>query len=324
MAVIKVENNKYATVEAMYQWDKNQFLHIEGLSLPSVPEIHFVNEAMSRALVRQANMDSDGVIHVKVPESLLQSPYKITAYVCIYAGESFVTMYRIDIPVKARKRPEGYTFEDTDLEIYSFEELENLVNNTVYSFQLQTEAYKNEVKTYCDGQISLWEDRIVLAESNSSKALEAAEVNQKNIETMTNNIKNMGIDIVGLKKLGQIEEILTVGTPSIDYNVEQTEAKMAIKFTNGLLIETGCQVCRYVVNGNILEHVGDLLVGFKGIPFGQLFTRVGGGSSAFTLDMVGCGWFNETQVNTTIHKASGGFNSQSIYKCYYLGIGFWK
>ena len=125
MSKVKVEKNTY-TVEPLYQWDQNQQLTIYGLSLPSLPEIHYTNVAMERAIVRQASMDAAGVITADVPNSLLQKPYTISAFVCVYQGSTFETLYKIDIPVKARTQPADYTLEDDDEEVYSFNKLENL------------------------------------------------------------------------------------------------------------------------------------------------------------------------------------------------------
>ena len=127
MAIVTVKSNTY-TVESLYQWDVNQVLEIYGLSLPSVPEIHFTNDAMDRAIVRQATVNSAGVISANIPNSLLQKPYKIKAYVCIYEGDTFESLYKIEIPVKARNKPSDYTIEG-DEEIYSFNALENQILN---------------------------------------------------------------------------------------------------------------------------------------------------------------------------------------------------
>lgn len=129
MGVVTVDKNTY-TVDPLYQWDKDQVLEIRGLSLPRIPEIHFSNDAMDKAIVRQATMDTAGVIRADIPNSLLQKPYKVKAYVCIYEGKSFETLYKLEIPVKARTKPGDYTLED-DEEVYSFNALENLVNNTL-------------------------------------------------------------------------------------------------------------------------------------------------------------------------------------------------
>ena len=129
MATVNVENGTY-TVESLYQWDVNQTLVIYGLSLPSVPEVHFTNKAMGKAIVRQATMDAAGVVSAEVPNSLLQKPYPIQAYVCLYEGATFETRYKIDIPMIARNKPEDYTLKD-DPEVYSFNALDNKVTNAL-------------------------------------------------------------------------------------------------------------------------------------------------------------------------------------------------
>lgn len=148
MSIVNVQKDRY-TAEPLYQWDVNQVLEIRGLSLPSVPSIHFTNEAMDRAIVRQATMDGAGVVTVDIPNSLLQKPYKIKAYVCIYEGETFETLYKIEIPVNARKKPADYTIED-DQEVYSFNELENYVYNTVANATSAVNDRCNEVEEKCD------------------------------------------------------------------------------------------------------------------------------------------------------------------------------
>lgn len=130
MAKVTVLKDRY-TVDPLYQWDLNQVLQIYGLSLASIPEIHFTNVAMDRAIVRQATMDAAGVISVNVPNSLLQKPYKIRAYVCIYAGDAFKSLYLITIPVEARSQPNDYTIAANDEEVYSFNALENKIDNTL-------------------------------------------------------------------------------------------------------------------------------------------------------------------------------------------------
>lgn len=144
MAIVTVENNRYA-VDFLYQWDINQVLEIRGLSLASVPEIHFSNYIMEKAIVRRATMDDAGVITVDIPNSLLQKPYKITAYVCIYEGDTFKSLYAVEVPVKARTRPSDYTIEDSDEEIYSFNALEAKLENTL---KLSIENYNNAVEKY--------------------------------------------------------------------------------------------------------------------------------------------------------------------------------
>jgi hypothetical protein len=130
MAIVKVVKNNY-TAEPLYQWSVNQVLRVYGLSLARVPEVHFTNQAMSRAIVRQATMDAAGVITVDVPNSLLQTPYTITAYICGYDGLTFETYHKLKLPIKTRPKPTNYTLIN-DQEVYSFNALENAVQNALH------------------------------------------------------------------------------------------------------------------------------------------------------------------------------------------------
>ena len=157
MAIISVTKDRYTITDPLYQWDLNQVLYIYGLSVPSAPEIHFTNETMDRAIVRQAVVDSAGVISVEIPNSLLQKPYKITTYVCLYDGDTFESQYSMILPVTARKKPSDYTIEDTDVEIYSFNALENKVdnalielNNASAELRSATENMETEIATQYD------------------------------------------------------------------------------------------------------------------------------------------------------------------------------
>ena len=141
---ITITGTRYS-VNPLYQWDINQVLQIYGLSLSKIPEIHFTNNSMERAIVRQSTMDDAGVITVEVPNSLLQKPYPITAYVCIRDGDTFVTLYKIDIPVKARKEPSDYVFIDNGEDIYSFNQMENMVNNVVFNLRADNEKLHSEI-----------------------------------------------------------------------------------------------------------------------------------------------------------------------------------
>ena len=164
MSSVIVANGRY-TVDPLYQWDVNQVLEVRGLSLPSIPEIHFTNDAMERSIVRQATMDDTGIITVKIPNSLLQKPYTIKAYICIYEGDTFRSLYAISIPVKARKQPSDYTLEN-DEEIYSFNALENLVNNAVANMGDATSKYETASVKYNESEALL---KTAIAEAEQAK-----------------------------------------------------------------------------------------------------------------------------------------------------------
>ena len=126
--MIKANFNAYASyiTDTLYQWDINQSLVLTGLNLTGVPEVHFNNGNMDRAIVRQAS-NVNNVVSVAIPNSLLQDPLTITAHVGIYEGETFKVIEKVVIPVNPRKRPYDYKIEDTDEEIYSFNYLENKI-----------------------------------------------------------------------------------------------------------------------------------------------------------------------------------------------------
>ena len=204
MSVIKIENKNY-TVEPLYQWDINQVLEVRGLSLARVPEIHFSNVAMSRAIVRQATMDAAGVIRVGVPNSLLQTSAALVVHLCDYEGSTFQTLYKLEVPVKARPKPEGYTFQDDAGEIYSFEALENMVYNAEHELRAQYEANSVALKAAQDAASA--SANSAAASAASAKAAEnaaAAAATEAAAEAVGNAI--LKSDIVEIVKVSELPE----------------------------------------------------------------------------------------------------------------------
>lgn len=139
--MLKANFNTYAsyTTDSLYQWDKDQNLIINGLSLSTAPEIHFANSNMDRAIVRQAEL-KDGAVIVKIPNSILQEALTIKAYVGVYEGSTFTVIERVEIPVIAKARPADYSLTNKDEEVYSFIRLENLLVNAKSDFNATVEA----------------------------------------------------------------------------------------------------------------------------------------------------------------------------------------
>ena len=119
--------NSYVT-DSLYQWDINRDLAISGLNLSVAPEIHFANDNMEKAIVRQSTIEN-GSIKVRIPNSLLQAPLAIKVYIGVYEDDTFKVIESIEIPVIPKARPLDYTIEDSDEEIYSFNRLEYLISN---------------------------------------------------------------------------------------------------------------------------------------------------------------------------------------------------
>lgn len=126
--MIKVNFKAYASyvTDSLYQWDINRELSVSGLNLTVAPEVHFSNSNMDRAIVRQARLN-DLVVSVDIPNSLLQQALTIKAHIGVYEGDSFKVIEVVEIPVNPRVRPNDYTIETTDEEIYSFNKLENMI-----------------------------------------------------------------------------------------------------------------------------------------------------------------------------------------------------
>lgn len=136
MPVITIRKNNTYTVDDLYQWDTGRVLEIYGLDSSALPEIHFANARMDKAIVKQTTKSENGAIRVEIPNMLLETATPIRVYICGYEGEEFFSRYSLSINVKARPKPEDYFAED-DEKIYSYNALENLVNNTVVNIETQ-------------------------------------------------------------------------------------------------------------------------------------------------------------------------------------------
>lgn len=145
--------------DTLHQWDINQDLVINGLSLSVAPEIHFANVNMDRAIVRQSTVSS-GVITVRIPNSLLQEAFTIKAYVGVYEGDTFKVIETIEIPVIAKARPMDYAIEDSDEEIYSFKALEYMVARAIETMESAKELIDEKLENANDFLADLFEEHL--------------------------------------------------------------------------------------------------------------------------------------------------------------------
>lgn len=144
MSVVVIRQNNTYTVNDLFQWDTNREMEIYGLNLPSLPEVHFANSRMDKAIVKQAAILENGAIRVAIPNILLETAVPIRVFICVYEGEEFISRYSLTVNVKARPKPEDYIAED-DEKIYSYNALENLVNNTVVNLKAENNAFHDEI-----------------------------------------------------------------------------------------------------------------------------------------------------------------------------------
>lgn len=144
MPVITVKNNNTYTADALFQWDTKRVLEIYGLNLSTLPEIHFANSQMSKAIVKQSTRTANGAIKAEIPNILLETAIPIRVFICTYEGEEFISRYSLTVNVKARPKPEDYFAED-DEKIYSYNALENLVNNTIVNLKAENATFREEI-----------------------------------------------------------------------------------------------------------------------------------------------------------------------------------
>lgn len=231
---VTVDGGRYTVEPPFYQWDRDQTLQIFGLSLSETPEIHFTNTDMERAIVRQATTDAAGVITVKVPNSLLQKPYKISVYVCTYEGGEFKALYKMVCPVTARTKPSDYVIEDTDGEIYSFNALENKIDNAL---ALSLERYGEINRKYGEAYeiIEGVIDKATVAKNAAQAAQGAAETARD--ETVAAK-KGIAEDVTKAEEARSAIENMTVTVKELDLDegatVEKTIEGDAIKLEFGI------------------------------------------------------------------------------------------
>lgn len=106
------------TVKNLTQWDSNQKLILESTDdITIAPKIHFCNQNSEKALVVQSSL-SNNQITADVPNTLLEEPFNITAYVYLVKENSAKTIVTINIPVRKRPKPNDYEHKENIHVIY--------------------------------------------------------------------------------------------------------------------------------------------------------------------------------------------------------------
>ena len=99
-------------LKALYQWDNNQTLTVQGLDMPPIPVFHFCNRLSNLALVVNPTVSGTSVT-VNIPNILLQQAEPIIAYVYQDTeNDGYRTMHAIHIPVIPRPKPDDYEYTD--------------------------------------------------------------------------------------------------------------------------------------------------------------------------------------------------------------------
>lgn len=98
------------------QWDYGQQLGIQGLKLPTSVEIHFAVSGSSEDAKVRVGTTADGITTVPIPDSVLEQPKDIMAYIYLTDENSGKTVNTIRIKNSARPKPELHnTPEEAEL-----------------------------------------------------------------------------------------------------------------------------------------------------------------------------------------------------------------
>lgn len=113
-----LDTDNTTTISYLTQWDINRKIHISKSDINitnTAPEVHFSNNDSEGALVTNATIVGD-YVELEVPNILLQEGYPIFIYIYVWTEETSArTTYELKIPVRARKKPTEYVFQDNVL-----------------------------------------------------------------------------------------------------------------------------------------------------------------------------------------------------------------
>lgn len=243
--MIKVNFDSYDNylTDSVYQWDINRVLKITGLNLTVAPEVHFTTRQMDKAIVRQSEL-IDHVVTVNIPNSILQTPYTVYAYIGIYEGSAFKTIETVEIPIIAKARPEDYRIEKSDNEVYSFEALRNNIANMVKLSEYN--AHNALIQARIDTIIANSNN----TENNSELVDMRIAYDGKTYTATGGAIRNQFIDLINtLTRSGLYSEMVLTGETKKDTYVVK----------NSGYISESTNSTRGVVIYDISDYVGKIL-----------------------------------------------------------------
>ena len=94
----------HQTVHGLHQWDYGRRLVIRDHSLPALVEVHFGYPGAREAVVRSCSA-ANGVASVSIPDTCLEQPACVTAWVYEAGETSGRTIRTVVLPIIARPRP---------------------------------------------------------------------------------------------------------------------------------------------------------------------------------------------------------------------------
>ena len=144
---IFTETTTSLIIAGLTQWDYGQKLHIKGLELPEVAQIHFCNTTQKEAIVMPLTKHDDAWI-CEIPNVLLENNYDIKAWIFVTSKEQGETVKTIYLKVEKRAKPQDFISENPDAtDILS--DVVNKVNQNIKDnaeFKQEIINFKNRIE----------------------------------------------------------------------------------------------------------------------------------------------------------------------------------
>ena len=153
--MIHVYLNHFGTysTDAVYQWDQNHTLNIEGENSQDVTTVPFTNKSRDKAIVCETTY-VDGVKVANIPNEILEETYDVIAYVHVYNDNNAKTVEIINIPLIKRAKPTDYQFVD-NVPVMTFERLEKDIKDFIALSNDRYTEFTNDtndnIETFKDG-----------------------------------------------------------------------------------------------------------------------------------------------------------------------------
>lgn len=274
-------------LEKLYQWDRDIVMVVKGLeTITSGAKVHFANQSITKALVvTPTNISTSAKsLTVKIPNTLLEEPETIFAYIYDTKSGGRGTTVRIRLPIQPRTEVGANYIEDpSDVQeaMYAIEELNitgniiaeyitaraNLIaNGDVYAHtnkKLATEDYVDDAFLTQSGNLSTLSGRVTTLENKTSTLTKDGEAAKFTGDVYANNKKLASEEYVNTRTLDattsrkgvvQIGSNISVENGVISVPNATASQKGVVSVGNGLQVGNGA----VSVNTNIIATQADL------------------------------------------------------------------
>lgn len=94
-------------ITSLVQWDQNVNIYFHDEAFSTQPAVHFCNVRSEKAIPVESTYEN-GALRVRVPNSLLNQPYAITAFIYINIDGGYRSIYRSRLSMIARPIPNDF------------------------------------------------------------------------------------------------------------------------------------------------------------------------------------------------------------------------